>query len=202
MFPSGVDVVVARYDESLDWIPSSWKQHVHVYNKGDTNYNTSGYKSVSWLPNVGRESHTYLTHLVRNYNGLADTVVFTQANPFDHCRNFVEKVTNLDVTVPFTSLGDWNIGIYDMYPRYHPSIKGRMDDVYDSLIGKKRPSYFEFSAGALFAVSRSAVMDRPVDTYTRALSYVDHDTNPDEGFVMERLWRLLLDKDYLAEVLT
>ena len=31
------------------------------------------------LPNVGRESHTYLHHIVSNYDSLADWTVFSQA---------------------------------------------------------------------------------------------------------------------------
>ena len=35
---------------------------------------------VRTLPNVGRESHAYLSHIVDNYDSLADWTVFTQAS--------------------------------------------------------------------------------------------------------------------------
>merc|ERR1719248_86361 len=35
--------------------------------------------TVQQLPNVGRESHTYLHHIVDNYENLANWTVFTQA---------------------------------------------------------------------------------------------------------------------------
>merc|ERR1712072_1506660 len=38
----------------------------------------SGISLQQW-PNVGRESHTYLSHIVKNYNNLANWTVFTQA---------------------------------------------------------------------------------------------------------------------------
>ena len=31
------------------------------------------------MPNVGRESHTYLYHIVENYDNMADWTVFTQS---------------------------------------------------------------------------------------------------------------------------
>jgi len=40
----------------------------------------------SWvqLPNIGRESHTFLTHVVRRWRRLAPRTVFMQAAPWDH----------------------------------------------------------------------------------------------------------------------
>ena len=46
---------------------------VTIYNKGDSHIPNS----IS-LHNVGRESHTYLYHIVNNWDKLADRTVFFQ----------------------------------------------------------------------------------------------------------------------------
>ena len=68
-------IVIAHYTESLDWVNDIPKKYtISVYHKGpggDT-------------PNIGRESHTYLKYIVDNYENLPKSVVFLQADPFDH----------------------------------------------------------------------------------------------------------------------
>ena len=38
------------------------------------------------LPNVGRESHTFLHYIIENYNNLPDEILFSQYDPMDHFR--------------------------------------------------------------------------------------------------------------------
>jgi hypothetical protein len=78
-----IDVVVAHYDEDLTWLSALSKNlHIHVYTKGPhlkLHLPDGSETSVRQLPNVGRESHTYLSHIVQNYEHLAEWTVFTQA---------------------------------------------------------------------------------------------------------------------------
>jgi len=69
-----VDVVVAHYNEDLSWIEAYGGPGVNfrVYSKGEAP------AGAEVLSNVGRESHTYLTHIVKNFDRLADRTVFTQ----------------------------------------------------------------------------------------------------------------------------
>ena len=78
-------VVVSRYRESIDWIPSSWRSFCFLYNKGGGEVlESESYHAFENIPNVGREGHTYLYYIVSNYDTLADVTYFTQAHPFDH----------------------------------------------------------------------------------------------------------------------
>jgi hypothetical protein len=80
---SSVDVVLAHYNEDLSWLSKIGEDsHIHVYTKGpqvELNFPSGSQTSLQQLPNVGRESHTYLSHIVKNYERLADWTVFTQA---------------------------------------------------------------------------------------------------------------------------
>ena len=50
-------VVVAKYDEDIRWTKKYLNVKVYDKSKGD-------------LPNIGRESHTYLTYIIDNYHKL------------------------------------------------------------------------------------------------------------------------------------
>lgn len=73
-----LEIVIARYDEDLKWIlnNSKYAQHATIYNKGENNINTL-LTSIP-LQNVGRESHTYLYHIINNWDNLADRTIFFQ----------------------------------------------------------------------------------------------------------------------------
>jgi len=80
---SQVEVVLAHHSEDLSWtsqIPSD--VHLHGYTKGpqpQPNMQLAAGSTLEQLPNVGRESHTYLHHIVKNYERLAPWTVFSQA---------------------------------------------------------------------------------------------------------------------------
>ncbi len=76
---SSFQIVVARYNEDISWL-NPVQQHCIVYNKGKP-LNISNEK---FLPNVGRESETYLRYIIDNYDNLPEVVVFTQADIEDH----------------------------------------------------------------------------------------------------------------------
>ena len=88
-----IELVISRYNEDISWIhkvPSSIK--VTIYNKGNKDI---PFKFIS-LPNVGRESNTYLEHILRNYHKLATTTIFSQADPFDHSPYFLQLLTKIN----------------------------------------------------------------------------------------------------------
>jgi len=75
-----VELVIAAFDENVTWA-HMYSHLATVYVKGELVYvpvNGNQLSRVVALPNVGRETHTYLTHIVRNYDKLADVTVFTQ----------------------------------------------------------------------------------------------------------------------------
>ncbi|MAT11020.1 MAG: hypothetical protein CMM02_08430 [Rhodopirellula sp.] len=81
---SSVEVVIAQFDENTSWVQPFVRPGIKaiIYSKGAFQNGTHP------LPNVGRESHTYLHHIVQNYDALADWTVFTQAREpsagYDH----------------------------------------------------------------------------------------------------------------------
>ena len=76
------DIVVARYNESLEWC-KPYASMCIVYNKGDPLKNNFGLK-IRQLSNVGRESHTYLSHIIYNWDTLNEYTVFLQGGDIGH----------------------------------------------------------------------------------------------------------------------
>lgn len=74
-----VDIIVARYNEDLSWTleyPFSQFKYI-IYNKGKNDYfEKKNVKNIINIPNVGRCDHTYLYHIITNYENLADVNVF------------------------------------------------------------------------------------------------------------------------------
>lgn len=90
--------IFARYNESIDWIYDHpfIANHSIIYNKGETLLPKEGFKTeicnISNEPKYGRESDTYLYHIINNFNLLNDYLFFSQADPFDHCPEFISIV--------------------------------------------------------------------------------------------------------------
>ena len=74
-----VRLVIAKYKEDVTWTNKIKEHKITVYDKSDSPI----INSIK-LPNIGRETHTFLHHIVENYDNLDDVTVFLQGNPFEH----------------------------------------------------------------------------------------------------------------------
>eukprot|EP01031_Cornospumella_fuschlensis_P041681 gene41681-50862_t len=182
-------IIVAKYKEDISWIPSSWLSDVHLYNKDESNPVAITEEGKKWaacenLPNVGRESHSYLHHIISHYDDLADVLYFTQAHPFDHAPHIVDLIEG---------------GIGSVAPFFPVGIQAGFDRSYSQLSNSKPvPRTIVFSPGAIFAVQKQAILRREKRYYEDALKLLDYDKNPIEGYSFERLWSVIFDeKDWL-----
>lgn len=78
-FINNISIVIARYNESLDWILeapfSDFSGCYIVYNKGpNDNFVKDGVKTIINLPNVGRCDHTFLYHIVNSYDSISANI--------------------------------------------------------------------------------------------------------------------------------
>lgn len=112
---TGTDIVLSRYEEDISWTkPFATEANLIIYNKG------SPLNGTIRLPNVGRESHTYLHHIVHNYDDLAGWTIFSQAGEpsFGYAGHLPRGVTFQDYlkqqvstfwinTAAVTKTGEW-----------------------------------------------------------------------------------------------
>jgi hypothetical protein len=87
-------IVIARYKEDLEWIlaiPDDFE--IFVYNKGERIVHPGVLNKADHIidrPNVGRESETYLYHMLTQDRADGDFTVFSQGDPFEHSPDFIE----------------------------------------------------------------------------------------------------------------
>jgi hypothetical protein len=65
-----IDLVIARFSENLDWVhnlPKGMFRTIYVYNKGPDMTKMADNMRIETLPNIGREAHTYLHHVIQHY---------------------------------------------------------------------------------------------------------------------------------------
>ena len=76
-----LELVVAQYAENTNWT-DGYLGARHVYTKGEplVDEPRTHYDQYTRLPNRGRECHTYLTHVIDQYDSLAAYTGFTQGS--------------------------------------------------------------------------------------------------------------------------
>jgi len=139
-----VEVVLAQYHEDISWTTEYAAPGVcfTVYSKGE-----EPPVGAVRLPNVGRESHTFLHHIVHNYDTLAPWTVFSQAvRPSWGFRGGVSSSGHLSDNVEF-----WD---------YLQPFPGRKDSYFVFSAASHFPSGVQTSrAGILFKTLRSRSKD-------------------------------------------
>ena len=181
-----MDVVISRYQENVEW--ANGIESCIIYNKGPADPVTR--HPIVALPNVGREGHTYLYHIIQNYDQLADHTCFLQGHPFDHSPDLEQRLQAF-VTVPFYSLSR----VYSINLCYDPtdfSLHALLIHMYERVFGQAKTNHeFTFGAGAQFIVSRDAIRSRPKSFYENLLRIMEGSVHPPEGFALERFWTMI-----------
>lgn len=189
-----IDLIVSRYKENIDWISLINNNiNVIIYNKF--------YDEKIKLQNVGREGHTYLTHIINNYDNLSDFTIFSQGDPFHHYSNFLKEIDNfyynedksqkyyLKFLCPHAKEG-----IYANFDKAHKTGLP-MYYFFDLLFNMKlKPqTILNVYYGAQFIVHKNNILSKPKQFYSFLLKFLSYDIDPIEGYIFERLWLYILD---------
>ena len=221
------EIVVSRYKEIIyEWIhrvPSDVS--ITLYNKGpqpefefcDEVLELA--HRVEYLPNVGREGHTYLHHIVHNYHNLADITFFSQGDPRPHLKgmsvseffDFPDHTTpaskmQLATSGPSRSMTGWRLdnGPPDHIP--HLQRGGRWStevailsfpDWWRKYVRLPLPDNktVRFSWGGTFSVTKPYILSYSLDYYEQLLQTVSSHINPEEGHFLERAWSYIFNPD-------
>ncbi|MVM35138.1 DUF3431 domain-containing protein [Spirosoma sp. HMF4905] len=196
------ELVVAHYTENLNWlrnVPAGLQKT--IYSKGPDH---SLEHTVIPLPNVGREAHTYLHHIVNRYDSLAEWTIFCQGKPFDHAYNF--KKTLRDIVADPLTLEEkqfhWLGHLIDtdddqghrLFQPWSKNEDGRGLDLrgfHYALFDTGGPLTYTFVLGAQFVIHRNLLRQKPVSFYKRALDVSV--SFPDAAHCFERSWDRVFD---------
>ena len=130
------DVVIARYNEDIEYWVELCKQYKHInfkmFNKGPT-IDAPGMQNfhIYNLENVGREGHTYARYIIDNYASLSDYILFSQGNPLDLVSDSYLRWSLEHFTVKFAELSkiyalchiekvcnEYTSGLWDISPAF------------------------------------------------------------------------------------
>lgn len=195
-------LVISRYEENLSWLNQilSHFDEIIVYNKGTSEIDVSSEKIKEYkLPNVGRECHSYLHHIIENYGVLSKYayLIFSQGNPFNHCSDFTTSVINREnyINKPyyFVRKSDEKISFfYEPIKDVHP-IGLPLSNFYYHLFCDAEILKLSQSRNSLMILPTKNIRFRSINFYKHLLSFVDKTINPLEGFIIERLWMPIFD---------
>lgn len=209
-----VDLVISRYKEDLGWL-KNYDMHkfrkVIIYNKGE-----SFKLPVKWdtiqvvkLPNVGVCDHTYLHHIVTEYNDLADITIFLpgsadlpiKVNRLDDviyrsCKLFKPTMYVLNVT----SVKQYESNFELAYWRVSSSKNIDNNESYKLARASPKPfgKWFEYylpnndcpyvSYSGIFSLSRETIRKNPTSFYNKFLEQLKYDKFPEAAHYVERAW--------------
>ncbi len=198
-------LIIARYNENINWLKNYKDFQIIIYNKGDKLFESEYFKIIN-LENLGRESHTWLYHIVNNYNNLNSINIFLQGKLEDlNCmaylnpNSYIKKINKYGFSVKrYGLLGpmhwDWNVGV-DKDNRY--KIQWLNNEITKSKLGFRSfskklfpeiPLFVATSYSGCFAVKKENILMNDINFYKELLTILGKSKNPIEGHYMERLW--------------
>lgn len=209
-----IKLVVARYNEELDWMNiAPFKYHnAIIYEKGPYPIKC---KNKKWkqeqIPNVGREYHTYLHFICTNYNNLPDIVVFIPGSVLAphkfnkimelfNSLNSTEKVDMLfekergkdlkNYLYLFTheNYSSTNVQNNQLNPEssLEPAVIKPFGKWYENYIGEKPIP--EVWYGGVGVATRERIRKNPLYFYVGLMNQLSVSSNPEVGHYMERSW--------------
>jgi hypothetical protein len=192
--------VISRFNETLDWINKLTIPYI-IYNKGENNID---FPHIM-IPNMGRESETFLRYITENYTNLPEEIAFLQGKPFDHCRDVIQYVNHRQINdknnyysienklIFLLNDGDPDIPTecdINGFP-HHPGLP--ISSILTQ-IGINYNNSFLYASGAQYIISKHCILSKPIEWWNYV--YNIHNNNPASPWVFERIWPLL----YASEI--
>ena len=216
MFGKGrpkIELVVARYNEDLHWLKQSPFSNYSVvcYNKGpnDAFYHSPKMKTVH-VKNVGRCDHTYLYHIVKNYDQLAEITLFLpgSVNMPHKMKKALQQIQEVEKHKTTVFLGrHYPEGVFEKCKDFQldhwvASDKTNQQINQESHLKKANPRPFGrwyqkhfqdlhveyISHFGILGISRDHIVQHPKSYYETLLKELDNDSNPEVGHYFERAW--------------
>ena len=209
---NNIDIVIARYNENLKWtLKHPFNQYKYiVYNKGDNeNFEKKNVKKIVNLPNVGKCDHTYLNHIITNYNNLSEIIIFFPGSiDIKYKRKIAIKLlmeienrqNAVFLTLKQNNIKELNYNVkLNNYKTKHKSNSSKNPEI----VLKKssiRPFglWFDFMFGnieidclmyyGIFSIHRDDILQHPVSRYKTLIKELSDHSNPEVGHYIERSW--------------
>jgi hypothetical protein len=209
---NNIDIVIARYNEDLKWtLERPFNQYKYiVYNKGDNeDFEKQNIKKIINLPNVGKCDHTYLNHIITNYNNLSEIIVFLPGSVDMKYKRKIAVKLLMEIEERqkpvFISLNQNNIkNIHynfklNNYKTKNQSNRSKNPEIilkksnirpfglwFDNIFGNIEINCIIYYG--IFSIHRDDIIQHPVSRYETLIKDLSDHSNPEVGHYIERSW--------------
>ena len=211
---NNVEIIIARFNEDLRWtqeVPFNIFHYI-VYNKGNNdNFIKTNVKQIINIENVGKNDHTYLYHIIENYNNLSNiTVFFPGSLNLDYKKIKAKIILNNIIKSNYSTAyfaGHYHQNIKEVFNNFTLN-KWETTDKKNLLLNNEsalqkseiRPYgkwYTHFFGNiqahwttmcGIFSIDKRDIIQNPIEHYQRLLQTVNTHSNPEAGHYMERSW--------------
>lgn len=219
------EVVISRYAEDLTWVLlpqyASYVGRMVVYNKGEDNIPQEVHKAVlrvESLPNVGREGHTNLYHIVTGLreSTLADITLFLPGSVYElkqkrdvlhsiFLPNLDNRLLAVNYCVPLSKLSDFQIDEWvctapsnlskvpekRCLPARTRPFKQWFADTFEPYLHVQSLSVIPAGWFGMLLGYREILSQTPLSLYQDLLDQLSTHSNPEAGHFVERIGGLL-----------
>jgi hypothetical protein len=173
--------------------------NVIVYNKSGIPLNNVPNEKM--LENIGREGHTYLTHIINNYDSLSDITIFMQDDFYNHLFSkeyFINNLSNHRYDSFYQFPCSWRNGqgsvpfnrtILDGYLHLPPVSNNNAIKDFTIEFGLDLPNVYTTETCSHFLVSKELLLRHSKEKYEKILDWLLKDNS--NGFVLEHCWKIL-----------
>lgn len=199
-----VSIIVNYYNskEFLD-LTQSFDENfkVIIYNKSNEKlYDLKKNHIDIKTENIGREGHTYLTHIIENYDNLSDINVFIQDDFYNHLfnieyfkSNFQQFKNNEFYQFPCSWRGGPNARpfsrtIVDGYLDLGHSKNNDIKKVSE-MLNINLPNIYTTETCAHFLISKETILKHEKEFYKKLLDWLLLDDI--NGYTLEHTWKIL-----------
>ena len=209
-----IDIIVSRYNEDLEWIneePFNKFQYI-VYNKGlNDEFCKNNVKEIINLPNLGKCDHTYLYHVVNNYDNLADIIIFFPGSlNAEYKKQKAVKILNYVISSGYNNaffLGNYQNDIFETFKDFKLDDWKTSDEKNYKLnsesqlqLCRLRPygKWYRYFFGnikakwntylGIFSIDKKDIVQHPRQRYELLVNTLSSHSNPEAGHYIERSW--------------
>ena len=208
-----LDVVIAHYKEDLSWVDKYLPENcrIFIYSKSDMIPNCKRKYIHKVLKNVGREGHTFLYHIINNYDkkNLRENIIFTcgsinliykkiillillknigkyKFNGLLSNTNYLINKIDLDGNNKMLKNGYCSSNKYNKHKDCSLKVKkfrniNEFADFFGLNIKTK-------SKLGVFIIKTNLIYNRPKSYYQKMIKYLDHADNTMNGHFLENSW--------------
>ncbi len=207
-----IEIIISRFNEDLKWTTHGIFNNYRyiVYNKGDNdNFEKSNVDKIINLKNVGKCDHTYLYHIIKNYNDLHDILIFLPGS-LDLINKNIRAIEMLDIiknTGNAVFLGEYYENIKNKFENFclndwRTTNNQNFDKNHESMLDLSliRPfgKWYKYNFDniianyvcywGIFSIDKRDIIQHPINRYINLINQLNSSSNPEVGHYIERSW--------------